>query len=71
MWCSESSGVSLGRVFDPGPTVPEGAVPLSLGGEVGVHCEDNSVLVESRVLSPEGNLQSTCEDFEGVSDLTD
>lgn len=41
------------------------------GGEVGVHCEDNSVLVESGVLSPEGNLQSTCGDFEGVSDLTD
>lgn len=40
-------------------------------GEGGVHCEDNSVLVESGVLSPEGNLQSTCEDFEGVSDLTD
>lgn len=27
--------------------------------------------VESGVLSPGGNLQSTCEDFEGVSDLKD
>lgn len=39
------------------------------GGEVGVHCEDNPILAESGVMSPESNLQSTCEDFEG--DLAD
>lgn len=32
----------LGRVFVPGPGVCDRAVSLSLGDEVGVHCEDNS-----------------------------
>lgn len=34
--------MSLGRVFVPGLRVCDRAVSLSLGGEVGVHCEDNS-----------------------------
>lgn len=38
--------------------------------QAGVHHDDNSDR-KSGVLSPKGNLQVTCEDFEDVTDLRD